>query len=73
MPNTLRTIHKEVLFPGGAYSPVSSVADLSTRIRSPETATRLKALGLTEQAVTDLVNEYLKYYSNNPDLLVAPQ
>ena len=73
MPNTLRTIHKEVLFPGGNYSPVSSVRDLSTRIKSPETANRLKALGLTEDAVTNLVNQYLKYFNENVDLFVAPQ
>jgi hypothetical protein len=73
MPNSLRTIHKEVLFPGGNYSPVSSMRDLSTRIRSPETANRLKAFGLTEDAVTNLVNQYLKYFNENVDLFVAPQ
>jgi hypothetical protein len=73
VPNWLMDIHYEVLFPGGEYSPVSSVRDLATRIRSPETAARLKALDLSEQAVTDLVNKYLKYYNDNPDLLVSPQ
>jgi hypothetical protein len=73
MPNTLRIIHNEVLFPGGEYSPVESVRDLTTRIRSQETAQRLKALGLTEDKVTELVNQYLKYYNENSGLFVSPQ
>ena len=73
MPNTLRTIHREVLFPEGKYIPVSSVKDLSTRIRSPKTASRLKALGLSENAATDVVNRYLKFYNENKNLFVTPQ
>jgi len=72
MPNTLRTIHKEVLFPGGQYNPVSSVKDFTIRIKSLETANRLEVLGFSEEAVTELVNQYLKYYRENSDLFVSP-
>ena len=71
IPNTLRLIHQEVLFPGNEYSPVSNVRELATRIRSRNTAARLKALGLTEDQATEMVNKYLKFYDDRTTLFAG--
>jgi hypothetical protein len=72
IPNELRAIHNEVLFPDKKYFPIQSSKELADRIKSPEIAKKLRGLGMEPEDVKNLVNKYLEFFSTNRALLRAP-